>query len=339
MRALLLLLAALVSAAPATAAPTLTAAPPSAATVDAEQAAMGRWLRRLVEIEQPVQTSLAGLQGGVQAAMNAPDIGRAAVAFRSTIERLLVTVDEADARLAELDTPEFPALGIPPDLRPAAIKRAMLQMNAAVRTGFQSYLPVIDAVARRDITAARAASARSMTSMRQMLDLQLLLARASQAPFPQNWSMWNMLEMPVLYSRTAVRIASAWPGPWTARDGAALARDLRGLADELDRTAENGVAKAAAELAEANAILAEAERRGDSSIAAVMRRRILVITHGQAFFPLSRDFAAVLRRIAAGAGNRPLSDRILVEAFLQLTPIRDRMQAVVVGLSVGLGGS
>lgn len=339
MRAVLLLVAALVWAGPATASPTLGAAPPSAATIDAEQAAMGQWLRRLVEIEQPVQNSLAGLQSGVQSVMNATDIPRAAVAFRPTIARLLATVDEVDARLAELDTPEFPALGIPPDLRPTAVKRAMLQMNAAIRTGFQSYLPVLDAVARRDLAAARAAGARSMTSMRQMLDLQLLLARASQAPFPQDWSMWNMLEMPVLYSRTAVRIGSAWPGPWTARDGAALARDLRGLADELDRTAENGAVKAAAELTETNAILAEAERRGDSSIAAVLRRRIVVITHGQAFFPLSRDFAALLRRIATGAGNRPLSDRFLVEAFLQLAPIRDRMQAVVVGLSLGLGGS
>jgi len=318
--------------------PSPVGAAPSLATVDAEQAAFGQWLARLTAVEQPVQNGLAELQRDVQSIMAASDIPRAVVAFRPTVARLLAAVDEVDARLAALDEPDFPALGIPSDLQPATLKRTMRQFNASVRAGFASYLPVLDAVARRDLAAARVASARSMTSMRQVLDFQLLLARAMQAPFPRERSVWNMIEVQVIYARAAVRLGGAWPAPGTAPMGTMLAGDLRALADDVEHTVGEGSPKIEAELAEVNAILADAEHRGDSHVAAIARRQLAMLSRGQAFFPLGSDLAALLRRMAAELGSRPLTDQRMIEAFVQLYPIRDRIIAIAGGIAANLAG-
>jgi len=320
-RVLLILAAVSVCAAPSAAQPI---APMSAYEVD--QAGYGRWIAQLSEIERPVHDALGSMQGYAQTLLESRDLSRTATDYRAEIRRHIATVDAVDARLAALETPEFPALQLPAEFSTAAVKRKVLEMNRHVRASLSSFIPLFDAIARRDLAAAQAANARSMEAVRLMMESQLLLVRASQAPLRRTQGAWHIVNIQVIYYRLVVRLIQDWPQAGrTLRQTAPLAREMNGLAAELDATASEGEARLEAELRLVRSMHAQAERRGDAARATVFRRSLAVMSEGRTCFPLAREFAALLRREAAALARGTLTPEAFVAMFQRFYAIRNRL--------------
>jgi hypothetical protein len=84
--------------------------------------------------------------------------------------------------------------------------------------------------------------------------------------------------------------------------------------------------------------LAEAEGRGDSSNAMVLRRAIATFTVTRGYFPLSHELAALLRAEAALVRGRPATQDSMVRFFGRLRPIRTRMDEVGRQAVAGIAG-
>jgi hypothetical protein len=262
-----------------------------------------------------------------------PDFFQAAAELRPRVVQLIALTDAAEAELARLDEPDLAVLELPPELGPAAIKAAVRRLNRTIRTAYQAYLPVLDAIARHDMAAARGGAARAMVSMQEILSSQLLLVRAQQATLPSASSAWSAVNVQILYLRMMERYAKAMPGGRGAATG--LAHDLRTIADELDATAAEGSARAEREIAQAGEFRSRSERQGDTGSAAVAGRSLRVVSESNALFPLAREFASLLRSQASRLGNTP-SSVALMSAIAETYPVRDRILAIVAAMSAGI---
>lgn len=307
-----------------------------AASVDAAFSAYGRWLAELLRIAQPVQTAMSDIGNRAVAMTRAPDPFRAASELRPYVVRLVALSDATEVELARLDEPEFPILQLPPELRAGAIKNAMRHLNRSIGDAYRNYLPVLDAVARHDMAAARGGAARAMVSMQEIVASELLLVRAQQAALPPTSSAWQATNVQVLFLRTMKLYADAMTG---GRDSlAALRRDLLTISEELDATAERGGAQADRELAQGRAMLSEAQRQGNVGAIAVLERSIRVSTAGSALFPLGRTLATLLRSQASRLPAAPSSVQLL-SALAETYPIRDRLLAIIAAMGASAGSS
>lgn len=318
---------ALAASAPAAAVPRSTpeAVEPSLSAINADQAAFGQWLGRLGAIMQPMQEGLASTAAGAQALMTAPDVPREVGRLRAQVEALIATAGRVDAGLATLDTPDFPTLQLPADISTAAVKTQARELSRSVAAAYRNYLPVLDAVSRGDAAAAQRAFGPSMASMRLILESQLLMMRASHAAVPRDSSVWEMVNVQVLYNRVAVRFVQAWPPTGVIPNGAGVGRDIVALAGELERAAGQGDSRVDAELAQIEAPLADAERGRDAAAVAILRRQRLILTSGRALFPMARELAAQLRRDARAIPNGPADPELYLGHFQRLLPFRDRV--------------
>lgn len=327
-RFLLIVAAALSWAQPAVAQGTPPLERSQTEAIDVQHAAFARWLAALNAVQQPVQVMLAGVQGQVQAMMSASDFRAAAPGFRAALNRDLIVLDAVDARLAALDAPDLPLLELPEDLRPASIKRQVVAMNANIRTALQSFLPMLDALARRDLRAVEAASNRAMSAVRLMLVSQLLMVRAQQAGIPREMAGWHVMNIHVIYYRLMVQLLDAWPGMGPARTAPAVSREMLEAAAGLEEAVRIGEPRMEREISLMRAALADAERGGDQAAVRILRRSIAADVLVGEYFSVGRDFAAFLRREAPPLASRRQTIDDFVALLQRVYPFRNRMQEI-----------
>lgn len=328
MRSILWLLVLLAWQNPALAAAVPTLATDEVARIDAEMGAYGEWLVQLGEIEAPMQREMASLSSNWDAAMTGPgDANSRLQRFRSTIERAFRILDDAEERLAALETPEFPLLDLPADLEPSTILAQARRVNREVRSLMGSFETLLSAADATDVAGVMAAGRQMREGLRLLLESQALMARASLETVAREESTWEILYVQLLHFQVSQRVLEALPDLTQPHFDAGLARDLENFAVELERSAETGAAKMDQEIAGYEAELVDAERRGDRSRASILRRVIAVLAIDRRIFPLARELAVLVRSEAGNQGR--MTPEGLSRFFRQLHPWRARLEAII----------
>lgn len=305
-------------------APPAGGAPPSVAALDEAMAAYGRWMLQVMEAEAPLQQAFAALGPGFQEARSAGGSQTLAERMRPLIARTLATADAVNARIAAIETPGFPSLDLPPEVRPAAILREMLSVNREIRGVVAGLGALLDA---NDPEAVQTATVRLMASLRLLFESQILLRRATLAATPRDESSWNLANFDLLYLRVAARIFDAWHPFAPPRVAPELAGDMRALGAELEANAREGEQRIDAELAEYRTWLTAATDGHDPSQASMARRLTAVAQRTRDYIGLSRDVAAIIREAEAEFG-RPVGQDQVVGFLRRLQPIRARIESI-----------
>ena len=308
---------------------------PSPAEFAAQQAALLQWLARLSAIEAPVHRAIAEASAHFSTTPASPDVRRLAVEFRPLVERLIQRTLEADAQLQTLATPTPAITFLPTEAQPATILAQVHQMNAQVRTGFQSYLSILDAAAAHDIVAVRRMMGPVAASMRTIVAFQVLVLRGQQAAVPRAVAVWDLITIALLYNQAALRIADAFHASDMSVSTAGLSHDLNALAAQLDEVASEGDGRVDAELAALATPAAMARRSADPAIETLVQRELAIMTRARGLFPLAHELAAHLRREAAAIGTRTLSIPAWMELSRSIYPFRDRLVAIDQSLAAG----
>lgn len=339
---MMLTVLALTCAAPAGAVPESPgreAAQPTGAVADIERqmTGYGEWLVRLNEIQAPVQEQLIALNGRWQAAGASRDFNASSADLRAGLVEMEAAIDQADAALAALPTPEFPALDLDATLRPAEIVGEVRRYMAQLRTVVAGFSPLLDAVRTNNPRALDRAMDQLMVNARLLVRSQVLMARAAQAATRRGESAWNALEVQVLFFQAAERIAAAWPGLEGRRD-AQLPADLIRLAGALERSAEAGTALADTEIRTMREDLAAAEEAADRDLISIARRGVATLEVMREVFPLGRDLAGVLRSHAPRFRGGEVPIQTLVALLRAVQPLRLRLDDLVAREGAALAG-
>lgn len=327
-----LLLIAACFAWPAAAVPTLppeSEAPATSAAIDADMLAYGEWMARILAMQTPVQDQLAALGPAWRTAQaDGATLRQLVERVRPTVARMLAVIDAANREIEALEPPEFVALDLPEDVRPAAIAREILAVNRQIRTAMEAFTPMLDAIQNEDMAAMQASGTRLLASFGLIFESQIVFARATQAAAPRDDPAWALGNFKLLYLRTGARLFAAWKPFQPPRVDEALPGDMMALADELEVNAEQGAQRLDAELETSAAELAEAQGRGDADQVMVLRRSITTFTVARGYFPLSREMAAILRAEAVLVRGQPVTQESTVRVFGRLRPIRVRMDEI-----------
>jgi hypothetical protein len=310
MRNLLLLIAAAAAAAfasaPAEAVPSSRARTPQAQSQSdpetvrgaAELEGYATWLAELNRRQAPANHAIQSLHGAWQEAFASRDMPRAAAEFRGALARTIEALDAAHADLATIETPDFPRLALGDDLRPAALLTLFRRSNREIRTGIESFHPVLDAVQRNDSAAAQRAVGHLMSAMRLVVRSQATIMRATLAGTPREESSWEIVNLDLLVFNAAERLLAAWPAIESRRPDPGFAPDLLALADRIDANAREGSIKLEAELVSLSAELGEAEAARDTAAVSILRRMIAGLTVSRQVFAPARALAAAFREQA-----------------------------------------
>jgi hypothetical protein len=302
---------------------------PAPAAYAREFQAIGAWMLRLESAVAPIGEAVGAMSGWWDSAESAGDVERGVGRIRAGLAEALAKIDAVDASLAALDRPEFPALPLTPDMRPARIVSDMGTINGHVRTLLQRYATMLEAMLRDDRRAVQAAGTETIAGLRLINSTQVLLRRAALAATPRDESSWEMLNVQLLLFRVPERLLVSWEQTGGSGRDERLQADLGRFADELDATAEAGSAKLEREIAQLAASLSAAERRGVRARIATERASLEVRIVDRAVFQIAREMAAGLRGDAAQFADGNVTVARLGGVVRRLHPFRDRLQDVV----------
>lgn len=320
----------LVCNAPAWAAP---AAEPDQAQVEqmnADMTAFGRWLGELTLIELQVQRELEGLGpawGRFMTGNRSP--GTAANDFRPVMAHMLATLDATDARLAAMEVPDFPSLDLAEDIRPRRVRDDTLRLNRDIRAVVRAFAPLVEAIAGGDMRVIEQVVGRLMGSVQLLLELQVVISRASLAATPRDDPSWHAVHFQLLYLQSAARLFKA-VRPFEPRVvDRTLADDLLVLGGRLETTARDGLRKNQEEVRLMTDELASAEASGDTGSSMLLRRGIAVFNIDRELFELAGQLAALLQAEAPPLRGRPLTQQNFDRIFSRFREIRTRMEDIL----------
>jgi hypothetical protein len=282
-----------------------------------------RWLVQLNEVLAPEQEAMAAVQPLWYAAVASGEFSE----FRVAVAQGLRAIDGVDAAVAELALPQVAGLGLPDDIEPAGIVRAVREQNRHARALFLGFEPVIAAIERGDERERIAADQRLLRTANLLLRSQVLLLRASLASTPREESSWEMVNIQPVLMRAIERLAGALVLERGTNDSA-LERDLLAFAAELQESARAGAAKLAAEEAQHRLDLAGAERDGDATAASLLRRVMAAGRVGSEIFALALEAEGLLRGAAPrfASGQAAVGDVLWL--VMVLRPLRLRLDAL-----------
>lgn len=310
--------------------------PASAEAFAAEMELYGEWLRRVHAIQATAQAHLSGLQR-LQGTLSGPGARGGFAAAGQQIAQAVAALDEAHQQLLSVDTPSFPALQLDADLQPAEMRNHLVRLNRELRGGAQHLGELSQAATRNDATAGLRAAQRMMNSFRTVFDTQIVMTRAGLAAVPREASQWEMINVELIYFRTAARMMNLDPMQ-APRPDPTLARDLTGFADRLDELAEQGTIKLEREIETWTGTLRQLEDRKDRPAVEVARRTLAMLEAEREVFPLGRQLSAALRAQAQSIGARPVTPEILTRVFNALRPVREGLDRVAFAESNGMAG-
>ncbi len=328
---MLLVLLAIFSATPAAAAPASQDQPAAQVPADPDAAAEEEvtafvvWLNRANTIQMRSQALIMGLGPAVQQ-INASG-GAAAERtgrIRAVLQQALTEAEAAGAAFEALDTPDFPWIDLPEELRPVALKRQMLQLNRDQRRLIGDILRTLDVDSSNPV-ASRAAMQSLFRNIASIYESQILLARATVESAPQDSSERAINSVEVAALRGMYRIFRAY-SPFDSVVDRGLPADLSALADEVDAQIRIGETRLAAELADMEGVLAD--QNGEGGRPALVRRAIAAISIGRDYFPPARRLAAHFRALAQSLRGQALMADSLAHVVGPLRQFRTDMDAV-----------
>lgn len=297
--------------------------PTEAAALLAETEAFGAWLMRFNAIQSPLLAELQRMGPEWSAASQSWD-ERHRAPLRAYVARVSGLVGQANASLAALDRPEFPGLGLTGELRTAALVETMMRMNRDMQAVVEGMIPLHVAGERRDGQAARRVSDQLVAGLRGVIQSQILLGRASQAVAPPEHPSWHSVNFQLIFLRSSDRLIGMAASLQGASGDPAISADLTAMASELEANARMGNQKADMMLALMTDLLSNAE--GDPRRA--LRQQMSLITATRAHFPLSLEFATLLRQLAASVRNGRFNPNDVVALMGQYPGFRQRMDAI-----------
>jgi hypothetical protein len=326
----ILILAAL-AASPAVAAPAsqtqpgARAEPDPAAAIETELVAFGAWINRANAIQQRSQGLVMGLGPAVQQinASGAP-AGERMARIRTALQQALSAADASAAEFEALDTPAFPGIDLPDELRPAALKQRMLELTRSQRSLIADLLRALD-TSVADPAAFRSAVEGLFRSITAIYDSQILLARATMESAPRDSSERAIHSFEVALLRGMYRLFRAY-SPFEPAIDRTLSADLAALAGEIDGQIRSGEVFLTAELAEVESELADGDVEG--SEAALLRRAIAAISISRDYFEPARRLSAHFRALSQSLRGQILTEATLASVVAPLRQFRVDMDAV-----------
>lgn len=330
-RGALILLLAIFSATPAAAAPASQEPPGGQVQADADAAvemqltAFANWLNRANAIQMRSQGLLMGL-GPTLRQINASDASASERdgSMRALLQQALTATESVGVEFEALDTPAFPEIDLPEELRPVALKRQMLELNRSYRSLIADLLRAVD-VGMSNPAAFATAVQGLFRNVAAIYDSQILLARATMESAPQDSSERAIHALEVASLRGMYRLFRAY-SPFDPAVDEGLPADLDALAREVDAQVRNGETRLAAELAEMEGELAA--ENAESSRAALLRRAIATISIGRDYLPPARRLAAHFRALAQSLRGQVLTEAALARVFPPFRQFRTDMDAV-----------
>ena len=298
----IILLAIALAAAPAAATPASGAGAVQSSHPDigaedgaAELQAFLTWLVELERRNAPGNEAFGELRGAWQEALASGGGMASAAAVRPVVMRTIAALDAVHANLGTMPAPDFPRLALHTDVSASAMIAVFRQSNRELRAAAEGFLPVLEAMARRDRNATDAALDRLMGTARSIIASQRAILRARLAVVPREESAWDVTNQRLLAAEASMRVTASWPAVRAARADPSLAADLVSLADQLDANAAAGAAKVEAEFVAETAALRRAESGGDAAAASILRPLVASLGVNRRIFAPSRTLAAAFR--------------------------------------------
>lgn len=305
--------------------------PTEAATLLAETEAFGAWLMRFNAIEAPLLAEFQRL-GPEWTAATSGWTEQHRAGLRAYAARVAAIVSETNARLAALDRPDFPNLEAGAELSTSALIETMIRNNRELQAVVEGMIPLHIAAGRNDRQAALRAAEQLVSGIRGVIRSQILLARASQATTPVEHPYWHSIQFHLVFLRVGDRLMSAAPNAITGTRDMALSANLAAMATELESNARAGNEKADTMLASLTELLSGAQ----GVEAQGLRRQIDLIRTTRANFPLSLEFAELLRRTAASLRDGRVENARTTSE--QYPAFRQRMDAITNAENAVLAG-
>lgn len=296
--------------------------------------ALGRWMVRLTEIQQPTLDALGQLGPLWQSAVSG---GTDVEAFRTRIAEIQVMIVRASDEIERMPAPDL-RIGIPEEIRPASLRDNTLQINRQLGTALGEFVPALDAARRNDAAAANSALGKLLESMRLVAEARILLGRGMQAAMPRQSSAWDAANVELLLTRTLSRLLGAWPEVSAATVDPTLSRDLLALADAFAVSATEGERKCDREAAESAQRLAHAQRAGDRAAVTILRRQQAILPIVRRYFALARQLSTRLREQANASADRPLRPELYMTFTREFQVARTTIEQINRQASAALAG-
>lgn len=271
-----LLILAAFAATPAVATPTRPEQPAAStadadtnAALEAQVTAFGAWLNRANAIQLRSQGTMMSLGPAIQEINASGALPRERLSrMRTVLREGLAIVEAVGAEYEGLDTPDFPMLELPEELRPSALKRQMQVLNRSQRGLLADLLHALDVGVTNPATL-RSSIQSLFRSIAAIYDSQILFARAIMESAPRESSERTVHSIELYLLRGMYRLFQAY-SPFDRVVDQQLPADLAALADDVDAQIRNGETFLAEELADLEEQRAAAD--ADDSRAALIRR-------------------------------------------------------------------
>lgn len=306
--------------------------------INAEMVAYGQWMERLNAIQQPVMDVLVALQPAWQAAMKQQGAG-AGDSFRPLVDQAVDRIEAADAALAVLDQPVFTQLELDQDVTPQAMVDDTRELNRQIRTLMLNFLPLIDAMTRRDEQAGTSAARQMLDSMRLLLSAREKMARAALASTPRDEGAWHITHAELLYAETMSLIGTRLDLDAGDKPDLAFAEALTAMAVRIEQAMMEGESEADATLEQWNVTAAELENSDQPNGASAVQRAISVITVGREIFAIVARLAPILRAGAEHCRTRPVTITHTGAMMAQIRPIGIAINEVGIRVGRSLAGT
>ncbi|MFC3441773.1 hypothetical protein ACFOKF_11370 [Sphingobium rhizovicinum] len=305
--------------------------------LNSEMAAYGLWMTQLNAIQLPVLGQLSALQPAWDSAMRQGP-AKGALTFRPIVDRMVVSIDQANRQLAALDQPDFPSLALTDDIKTPGLVADAVHLNGQVKALIQSFIPLMDAMKRNDQKAGAAAGRQMIGSMKLLLAAQEKSARAALAATPREEGAWHMANAELLLAETMALIISPVDLDRPAKVDTVFATRLSAMADKIAMAMDDGDKDADATLERWHAVAAELDRTSQANGASAMQRAIRAITVGREIFATVRSTVPILRDAATRFRTQPVSIFTLGALLKQFRPIRQQANDISVRAAEGMAG-
>ena len=290
--------------------------------LDAEMSAYGEWLVRLDGATAGATAALAAMQGEWTAVTRSGSGEQAVARFRAVITSAKSKVAETKRQIAALDKPEFPELELPEDITTAALADQMKRVYDRVDRLLDSFAPLLDAMARRDMRAAESAGSEMLAAAQFLLEAQVIMANAGLATTERDSGTYEIQLFQVHFFRSASRIVQGSRQILLGKKDPTLAKDLTDFADKLESVAATGRAKIDGEVAEWEGMVATAEKGTDPKAMRILIRAAKVLRIDRRILEeAASSYVAALRATAVRAKTGALGQgdvRVLMQAFAKM---------------------
>lgn len=297
---------------------------PTAQEIVYQTTAFANWTLALVDAASPAIEASRSIQAAWAQASQSRDPAQMAATFRPVLARTEQATELARRQILALDTPDFPALGLPADVQTAELRNQMVQTVDQIGAMIRAFTPLLDALGTDDEAAARSAAVQLFTAARTLYASQRLFARAGIATMQSDSPEYYAAEFDVTFYDAGGRLIDSASRIVAGNSDPELGADLLRYADRIDALVAGGAAAAAAAKREHDAAAAPADAAGR-----VLADRLQRMDESQQqALRVWRSFGSTLREGATRANARPVTFADIRTMTGVLGPIRTQLDEI-----------